>query len=83
MMTQSQIFAEIAKDNVPAENDSSLTMTEMVNRLDEATQKFNEFQNEVSQAFEKQVEALSNKIDSLGHEATHEESTDEQSNELD
>ena len=70
MMTKEQIFAEIAKDNVAPASDSTLTLESVVNKLDETTQKFNDFQESVTKAFEKQVEDISSKLSTIGEHET-------------
>lgn len=66
MLTKEQIFAEIAKDNVAPASGTNLTLESVVNKLDETTQKFNDFQESVTKAFEKQVEDISSKLATIG-----------------
>lgn len=70
MLTKEQIFAEIAKDNVTPASDTNLTLENVVNKLDETTQKFNEFQESVTKAFEKQVVDISSKLATIGEHET-------------
>lgn len=77
MLTKEQIFAEIAKDNVTPASDSTLTLESVVNKLDETTQKFNDFQESVTKAFEKQVEDISSKLATIGeHEEEYSDNED-------
>ena len=79
MLTTKQIFEELSKDNKPTlEDDSNNTFQSVVEKLDETTKKFNDFQEEVTKAFETQIDGISKKISEL---TTHEETTDEESEE--
>lgn len=77
MLTKEQIFAEIAKDNVAPVSDTNLTLESVVNKLDETTQKFNDFQESVTKAFEKQVEDISSKLATIGEHETEDYSENE------
>ena len=79
MLTTKQIFEELSKDNQPTlEDDSNNTFQSVVEKLDETTKKFNDFQETVTKAFETQIDGISKKISEL---TTHEETTDEESEE--
>ena len=79
MLTTKQIFEELSKDNQPTqEDDSNNTLQSVVEKLDETTKKFNDFQEEVTKAFENQMDGITKKISEL---TTHEETTDEESEE--
>lgn len=80
MLTTKQIFEELSKDNQPTrEDDSNNTLQSVVEKLDETTKKFNDFQESVTKAFETQIDGISKKISEL---TTHEEeTTDEESEE--
>lgn len=80
MLTTKQIFEELSKDNQPTrEDDSNNTLQSVVEKLDETTKKFNDFQEEVTKAFENQMDGITKKISEL---TTHEEEhTDEESDE--
>lgn len=79
MLTTKQIFEELSKDNQPTqEDDSNNTFQSVVEKLDETTKKFNDFQETVTKAFETQIDGISKKISEL---TSHEETTDEESDE--
>lgn len=79
MLTPKQIFAELEKDNAPTpESDSTVSLENVMSKLDETTKKFNDFQETVNNAFEKQVDGIVEKISQItAHEDQGEDIAEE------